>query len=143
NVGISNATPGEKLDVTGNAAVSGNVIAGGVSLARVNDRRGALFLATAGDFNHAIYNNLSNIDGEGAWDGSKWNLFAGLNIRIGAGTAKKSALYINEAGNIGLGTTNVPERLNVEGTVRATGLSINSGYQFKKIIGGHFQCGSH
>jgi hypothetical protein len=142
-VGISNTTPSENLDVTGNAAVSGNLIAGRVSLARVNEKRGALFLAMAGDFNHALYNNFSNLDGEGSWDGSKWNVFAGLNIRVGAGNAKKSALYINETGNVGIGTTNVPERLNVEGAIRAAGLSLGSSYRFNKMLAGHALCGAN
>jgi len=142
-VGIGIPDPGEKLDVAGNAAVSGTVIAGRVSLARANDKRGALFLATSGDFNHALYNNYSNVDGEGGWDGSKWNTYAGLNIRVGAGNTKTTALSIDGAGNVGIGTTSAPQRLTVNGTVKSTGLSVNSNYQFKKLLAGHFLCGSH
>jgi hypothetical protein len=103
-VGIGIANPSENLDVAGNAAISGNVIAGNVSLARLNEKRGALFLATSGDFNHVLYNNNSNIDGEGSWDGAKWNVFGGLNIRLGGGgTPRRSALFIDGAGSVGIG----------------------------------------
>jgi len=143
NVGIGVNPPAAKLDVAGDAAVSGSVIAGRVSLARLNDKRGALFLATSGDFNHALYNNYSNVDGEGGWDGSKWNTFAGLNIRVGAGNTKTTALSIDGAGNVGIGTTSAPKQLTVNGAVKSTGLAVNSNYQFKKLLAGHFHCGSH
>lgn len=113
-VGIGVPNPGEKLDVAGNAAVSGSVIAGRVSLARLNEKRGALFLATSGDFNHALYNNYSNVDGEGVWDGSKWNTYAGLNIRVGVANTKKSALFIDGAGNVGVGSTGPQAKLHIQ-----------------------------
>ena len=97
------------------AAPSGDIVATNVSVAPANNQRGAYFLATMGDFNHAVYNNLSDIDGEGAWDGSKWNCYAGLNVRVGAGKDKKSALYINNLGNVGLGTEQPKGRLSVTG----------------------------
>jgi len=113
-VGIGVANPGEKLDVAGNAAVSETMVAGRLSVARENDKRGALFLATSGDFNHALYNNYSNVDGEGAWDGSKWNTYAGLNIRVGVANTKKSALYIDGAGNVGVGSTGPQAKLQIQ-----------------------------
>ena len=97
------------------AAPTGDIVATNVSVAPANNQRGAYFLATLGDFNHAVYNNLSNIDGEGAWDGSKWNCYAGLNVRVGAGKDKKSALYINNLGNVGLGTEQPKGRFSVTG----------------------------
>lgn len=93
--------------------VKGNMVAQNLFLSQNNVNRGALFLATAGDFNHVLYNNYSNIDGEGQWDGAKWNVFAGLNIRIGYGTEKESALFINEKGNVGIGTTNPSGKLQI------------------------------
>ena len=97
------------------AAPSGDIVATNVSVAPANNQRGVYYLATMGDFNHALYNNYSNADGEGQWDGSKWNCFAGLNVRVGAGKDKKSALYINNHGNVGLGTEQPKGRLSVTG----------------------------
>jgi hypothetical protein len=100
NVGVGTATPTAKVEV------AGGVIAESLSVARANGNRGGVFLATAGDFNYAIYNNLSNIDGGGAWDGANWNTGAGLRIRVGQEAQKKLAFAINENGNVGIGEIN-------------------------------------
>jgi hypothetical protein len=88
--------------------VAGSVVADQLSVSRDNATRGGLYLAGAGDLNHAIYNNLSNLDGEGEWDGAKWNTFKGLNIRVGNQRATppmlRSALLINATGHVGIGT---------------------------------------
>jgi hypothetical protein len=108
SVGIGTPTTGAKLDV------AGTIRADDIALARANDARGGLFLALPGDFNHALYNNNSNRDKEGAWDGAKWNVFQGLSIRVGSGTAKVSALYINASGNVGVGATNPAAKLTIQ-----------------------------
>jgi hypothetical protein len=94
--------------------VAGSVVADQLSVSRDNATRGGLYFAGAGDLNHAIYNNLSNLDGEGEWDGAKWNTFKGLSIRVGNRSAKpptlRSALLISGKGNVGIGTgTGLPE----------------------------------
>jgi hypothetical protein len=99
--------------VLGDLTVVGRVSADNLSVARNNETRGALFLAPKGDFNHALYNNDSNADGEGAWDGAKWNTGSGLRIRTGAGNAKLTALSINDTGNVGIGTPPTAARLSV------------------------------
>lgn len=46
--------------------------------------RGKLgFSNTPPDPNHAIYNNLLDLDEEGAWDGMKMNVYDGLQVRLG------------------------------------------------------------
>lgn len=106
-VGIGTSSPSQKLEV------AGNIVGDNLSVARTNDRRGALFLATSGDFNHALYNNYSNVDGEGAQDSAKWNVFAGLNIRTGSGTQKKTALAIDAYGRVGVGTATPEAKLQI------------------------------
>jgi hypothetical protein len=114
NVGIGETNPKAHLDV------AGDIQANTVSLARDNNKRGALFLALRNDFNHALYNNNSNIDSEGAWDGAKWNVGAGLHIRVGS--SKSSALYIASGGNVGIGTIAPGTfKLKVEGGATSLG----------------------
>ena len=134
NVGIGTTEPGNyKLNVQGDQYISGNltinsnVIGKNLSLAADNSKRGALFLATAGDYNHVLYNNQSNIDNEGTWDGAKWNVFNGLNIRVGSGNSKSTALYINNTGNVAIGINNPGEyKLNVQGNQLIKGnLTVN------------------
>jgi hypothetical protein len=134
NVGIGTNNPGEyKLNVQGNQLIQGNLTVNGnvtgknLSLAAENNKRGTLFLAVAGDYNHALYNNLSNIDNEGSWDGAKWNVSNGLNIRVGSGNSKTTALYINNTGNVGVGTNNPGDyKLNVQGNQLIQGsLTVN------------------
>jgi hypothetical protein len=115
NVGIGTTSPTQRLDVTG------TVVANGFALSRNNNNRYALWLANSNDFNHALYNNYSNLDGEGAWDGAKWNVFSGLNIRIGLGDSKTSALFVNSNGNVGIGTTTPSYKFHVIGDIAYTG----------------------
>ncbi|MBC1224977.1 hypothetical protein GNF10_16985 [Nostoc sp. UCD121] len=134
NVGIGTTEPGNyKLNVQGDQYISGNltinsnVVGKNLSLAADNSKRGALFLAVTGDYNHVLYNNLSNIDNEGVWDGVKWNVFNGLNIRVGSGNSKSTALYINNTGNVAIGINNPGEyKLNVQGNQLIKGsLTVN------------------
>jgi hypothetical protein len=96
NVGIGTRPSAGKLEV------AGNVVANNFSVAPENERRGALFLATANDFNHAIYNNNSQADGGEKWDGANWNTGDGLRVRVGGGDEKKIALAIDESGHVGV-----------------------------------------
>jgi hypothetical protein len=101
----------------GKIDVAGALVADKLSVSRKNEVRGGLFFATAGDFNHVVYNNLSNLDGEGNWDGAKWNTFQGLNIRVGDQGIKpstlRSALLINATGHVGIGTVAPEAKLEI------------------------------
>ena len=88
----------------GNIGITTTLTAGNIALSSNNDQRGTLFFAVAGDANHSLYNNYRDKDGEGGWDGMKWNTFRGLNIRVGR-KPFTSALYVAERG-VGIGTTN-------------------------------------
>jgi hypothetical protein len=99
NVGIGTNTPSDKLDVEGTV--------------RVNDSN--IWLRGGADLNHGI-----------GWYGVG-KLFATANIDGPAvfgcsggalGTAcggQKIALYWNSAGNVGIGTTNPPQKLSISG----------------------------
>ncbi|MBD2449047.1 hypothetical protein H6G76_18180 [Nostoc sp. FACHB-152] len=136
NIGIGTTDPGNyKLNVqgdqynSGSLTINGNITGKNLSLAADNNKRGTLFLATPGDYNHALYNNLSNVDNEGIWDGAKWNVLSGLNIRVGSGNSKTTALYINNTGNVGIGINNPGDyKLNVQGNQYIKGsLTIQDG----------------
>ena len=91
-----NAT-GQDLTVDGNMKVQSEGI--------ISANRGRIgFSHVWTDWNHTIYNNYNNIDGEGVWDGMKFNVYRGADFRVGS--SKTSALFIDEGGGIGLGTTN-------------------------------------
>ncbi len=115
--------------IVGDLTVNGNITSKNLSLAADNSKRGALFLAATGDYNHVLYNNQSNIDNEGIWDGAKWNVFNGLNIRVGSGSSKSTALYINNTGNVAIGINNPGDyKLNVQGNQLLKGsLTIQEG----------------
>ena len=54
------------------------------------------------DPNHSIYNNGWNIDGQGAWDGMKMNVYAGLDVRTGNanGAVPTTRLSIRDNGTL-------------------------------------------
>jgi hypothetical protein len=111
NVGIGTIQPSQKLDVMG------TTVTDGVALSRDNAHRYAIFFANQGDFNHALYNDLSNIDGDGTKDEIKWNSVSGFDFRVGQ-RGKTSALFIGDNGGVGIGTQALgTNRLTVDGTL--------------------------
>jgi hypothetical protein len=91
-VGIGVTNPSTKLDVNGNLTIM----------------RSRLNFAINDDWNHSIYNNYYNIDGEGIWDGLKMNVFSGLWVRVGnaSGATPTTSLFVNSSGRVGIGVTN-------------------------------------
>lgn len=131
NVGIGTITPKEKLDV------NGNLVANNFALSRDNVTRGTLFLATTGDFNHALYNNYSNIDGKGQWDGANWNVHSGLRIQTGnVDSTLKTALSLSEAGNLGvIGKISSQSTLKTDGENTVTTKDYVDAKVFESITG--------
>ena len=79
-----------KVRVTGDAVVNG----------KLSLNRNALNFSNAEwDKNHNIYNNVWNLDKEGAWDGMKINSYAGLRVRVGDsnGSTPKTALEVTDS----------------------------------------------
>lgn len=112
------------LAITDNSLnVEGNIIGKNLSLAADNEKRGALFFTLPGLYNHAVYNNNSNVDGEGKWDGIKFNTGSGINIRTGSPQNYVSSLYITGGSLVGINTTEPKSHLSVAG-----GLSVGATY---------------
>ena len=130
-VGIGTVEPQQQLEV------AGTIVCHGLALARSNNDRQPLFLAMARDFNHALYNNYSNVDGEGAWDGSKWNTFAGLDIRVGAGGNKKTAIKVLQNGNVGIGNPRPRHKLHVSGNAVASGTVFAGAFDVQNSVPTH------
>jgi len=115
NVGIGSSNPSQKLEVYGCLGIreSFNIY----DRYKVHLNRGRLnFSSLVNDDNHVIYNNEYNIDGEGAWDGIKMNVYNGLNVRVSQSGAA-SALYIDSDGDVGLGTTSPTQKLDINGSM--------------------------
>ena len=90
NVGIGTSTPSQKLDVAGNANVSGSTYVGG-SLALRN--------STSEKYNWSLTNGGLNL--------SESNVAGGR-------------LFVQDGGNVGIGTTSPIARLHVSGSASAT-----------------------
>ena len=102
NVGISNATPGEKLDITGNARVSsyylfsGNPGNPGVSTASIYDQA-------------AVGPTIS-----------------GLNVAFRTGSTPAETMRITDGGKVGIGNSSPNEKLEISvGNAVTGGLRIN------------------
>ncbi|MBP9152778.1 MAG: hypothetical protein KBF73_10885, partial [Flavobacteriales bacterium] len=132
-LGIGTTGPAVALDVVGRIGATSHI---STSAGNLHTNRGRLaFSSTATDVNHTIYNNYLNIDGEGVWDGMKMNVYDGLNIRVGnAGVT--SAVFVDNVGKVGIGTTSPGYKLEVSGNINATtsmraaGTITNGGFDF-------------
>ena len=89
----------------------------------INILRGRLSFSNSYEANHSIYNNLLNLDGLGAWDGMKMNVYLGLDIRTGAHDSATNILAVRSTGVVVTGTlsatnlsgTNTGDQTNISG----------------------------
>lgn len=100
NIGIGKDNPSSKLDINGGMAINRNF----------------LYLAGANDLNHAI----GNVGG----DGEQFRFYNFLDLYQTNGGA--SRLYINQSGNVGIGTINPSEKLSVYSSGADSFLRISS-----------------
>jgi hypothetical protein len=115
NVGFGTNNPLQKADVRGNIAIRQSMNSADRNEIHVNRGR-VNFSDASNDNNHVIYNNANNIDGEGAWDGMKMNVYTGMEVRTGEDGAN-SAIFIDNNGSIGMGTTDPTAKLDVDGGI--------------------------
>ena len=109
-VGLDN--PSVRLQVAGGIIASDDISATGGNLH--TNRRRVVFSSIATDVNHSIYNNFTNIDGEGSWDGMKMNVFAGLDVRTGNAGAGQQVSNLRIAdGLVRVGRTTGPSTLEI------------------------------
>lgn len=117
-------------------ASGGHLSVGPQGKANLHTNRGRVAFSTEPtDPNHTIYNNYANIDGEGAWDGMKMNVFAGLDVRVGNAGAKQhtTALYVRNDGNVGVGTKDPRRALHVIGEQTITPNAVNGSTGFLNV----------
>jgi hypothetical protein len=132
-VGIGITNPGYLLDVNGTLNIRGSFTVNGVAVATGTGsvwtvgesnaifysagntclfRNRLVFSNAINDFNHSIYNNGFNVDSEGAWDGMKFNVYAGAWFRTG-NVGATTSVFMNTSGYVGIGTTTVAYPLTV------------------------------
>ena len=108
-IGIGTAAPSEKLDVVGNAKVSGTITAAGViSSAAVSAHGNSGF----------VFNTAGDTEG---------GLFSPADGVVTIKTDGVERARINSSGNLGIANTNPTEKLDVTGNIKASGNVTASG----------------
>jgi hypothetical protein len=124
NVGIGTTSPTQKLHVAGDAliassATAGNLYFGATDLYIRRDNSYDLSLVQAGDSNSGLYlvsagSVYLNIDSN---NNDTDKAFIVQNNALKAGT---ELFRVQENGNVGIGTTSPTQKLEVNGTIKAT-----------------------
>jgi hypothetical protein len=103
NVGIGTTSPSAKLQVQGSTNITGD-----------------LFIGTAQTYGY-IYGPSSQIFGSvGA--NTTWINAGTSGLRFNNAADNTTLMFMSNAGNVGIGTTSVPVKLMVAGTIRANGV---------------------
>jgi hypothetical protein len=109
-VGLDN--PSVRLQVAGGIIATDDISATAGNLH--TNRRRVVFSSIATDVNHSIYNNYTDIDGEGSWDGMKMNVFEGLDVRTGnAGLSQQVSNLLVTDGFVRAGRLTGPSTLEI------------------------------
>jgi len=149
NIGIGMTNPGYLLDVNGTLNIRGSFTVNGTAVATGTGsvwtvgasnaiyysagntclyRNRLVFSNAINDFNHSIFNNSSNWDGEGIIDGFKYNGYNCHWFRVGnaAGAVPTTAMFMNSSGQTVIGNTTDSQSnlLRVFGGNTTSGISL-------------------
>jgi hypothetical protein len=115
NVGLGSATPGQRLDITGTVRTIGFTMSGQTPISG--------YVLTASD--SAGDTTWSSPGAVGGWTVSGVNVYetSGGNVGIGTNLVTTAALTVMN-GNVGIGTWIPATMLDVNGSVRMTGLTL-------------------
>ena len=147
--GTAAATTAVTITNTGTLVCTGNIMSNGtvlpVSSGSVWSTNGTAIVYSAGnvslgrnrlvfsnasvpnDFNHSIFNNSANWDGEGVFDAFKYNGYDGHWFRVSnaSGAIPITAMFMNASGQIGIGTTSTfSNKLLIHGGNAVSGISL-------------------
>jgi hypothetical protein len=106
NIGIGTTSPSQKLDVQGNIAIGNSVLGGG------RDYGNPI------SYNNATLQMYSTLSGN--------TVLNNVQFDVDLKTAGTSRLYVQNAGNVGIGTTTPQAKLDVAGKVNCTVLELTS-----------------
>lgn len=151
-LGVNKEKPEHELDVVGEAAISGKFEVGKASLiVHTDSGRVGIGIAKPSELLHVNQGNLKiqNKDGSLFLGHSKEVLFGSIgksstmlaqdsplvigtriNHDMRLGTNNTSRIIIKNNGNVGVGTTNPRDMLDVHGHINATGFKVNSNVGF-------------
>jgi hypothetical protein len=116
-IGIGTSSPSNLLTIGSSAVPTGTtnlVVNGNIGLFR-----NRLCFNNTNSFSESIYNNNQNLDGEGVFNGFKYNGTAGHWFNVTSGNT--AALFINSSGMVGIGNTSIVGKLNIYSNITPSG----------------------
>jgi hypothetical protein len=118
-VGIGTSSPGARLDIASKVQIDTGYSFGRIKIARVDSSINQIYIQGADIAGTSNYLTLVNGSGEST------ALEVGNGFRFYANTSTTERMRINGSGNVGIGTSSPTEKLDVNGTVKATSFSGN------------------
>ena len=117
NVGIGTSSPGARLDIASKVQIDTGNSFGRIKIARADSSINQIYIQGADIAGTSNFLTLINAGGESS------ALEVGNGFRFYANTSTTERMRIDSAGNVGIGTSSPSEKLDVNGTVKATSFS--------------------